>query len=181
MSNTKNTFLVFFGSILLLVFVTLPLFQSFLSERYILIKKEEKLVKEGEYIEKIRQIDQELFRYSSQLELIDQAISDEPAIPSLIRHIEESSQSHGIFFRSIGSFSAVPSRNFPGIRETTLNFSISGAYGDFKRFLRALEMSGKIINVESFVVSPVTEEEEGDVIVERDVLSFEVSIRTYSH
>ncbi len=174
MLGTKKILIIFFGSILIAVFVTMPLFQEFLEKQQELRVKREELRKEEEYVKNLKRVDQELEPYVSKIEVIDRAVPDDPSVPSLILYIEEASRGHGMSFEELDSFSTNPSNDFLNLQETSVAFSVIGTYNEFKRFLAALEGSSRIINVKSFLISPGQDEES-------EAFSFDVVIKTHSY
>jgi len=173
MNKTKNALSILFSAILITIFVAMPLFQKFLETRQSLEVKKEELRREDIHIGEIKAISRELEEYTPTLELIDRAIPNNPEIPSLILYLEDFAGRHGMRTGPVGGFSINPSRQFPGLKEIKTNLSISGSYSDINRFIYAVENSGKIIDIESFSLSPPAEEGEG--------FSLRATIKTYSY
>ncbi len=174
MFQTKNILVIFFGAVLIMVFATLPFFQGFMESMELLADKEEELRREDEYIERLKEAEEGLRGYSSKLNMIDKAISNDPAVPSLIKYIEDTTRGYGIFLTNLGSFSTSPSRDNPDLQETKISFSVSGGYNSFKSFLNAMEHSSRLISIESLSITPTIEDE-------GIRYSFNVTIKTYSH
>jgi Tfp pilus assembly protein PilO len=170
--KTKNAIAYFLGSLIIIVFVTLPLFQKFLKSQNDLRNKKQEFLQEEKHIENLKKAEKDLERYMPTLEMIDKAVSDDPAVASLIYYLEKSSQNHGMFLEDVSSFSVEESEIFSGLRETSLSFSVSGNYSDFKRFINSIENSVKVIKTEEFLINLDSEQKK---------ISFKVNIKTYSY
>ena len=143
--NKANVLTLFFISVLVFVFITLPAFEGFLMEKRKLDNKKEDSRKQEQYFRELKEISSNLKIYSSELEMVDWAISDDSIVPSLVRYLEKSSQNNGLFFGNVKSVSKSKSERFPDLRELELTFFVSGSYQNFKNFIKTLEDSIKII------------------------------------
>jgi len=174
MIKTKNAILYFLSSVIIIVFVVLPVLQNFLVKYQEVKIKRQELRQEEKHIEDLKKAESELEKYLASLEMIDKAISDDPAIASLVYFIERSCQNSGMFLEDVKSFTVEESEIFPGLKETTLEFSVSGNYNDFKRLLNSMENSVKVIKTEKFSIRKSEDEK-------KQALSFDVIIKTYSY
>ncbi len=175
MNKTKNIFTLFFVSILVFVFMLLPSLENFLENKIILDNKKEELHAQEQYFNELREIDSVIERYSSRLELINLAITDETIAPSLIYYAKNLSQDNGLFFESVNSVSKNPSTRYNDLNEVNLSFTVVGDYFDFKNFIQSMEKSIKTIEVENVLISFDFEEE----AEEERITSYDVLIKTY--
>ncbi len=174
----KNILLIFLVSILIAVFLTLPLLQGFLESRAELENRKEELQGEEEYIAKLRMTEEEIEKQKEKLELIELSVPDTSSVVPLIYHIERLSQNYGMYLGEIGSHLVVPSADFYPLREISMNFSVTGLYSSFRNFIRVLENSEKIINIERVLITSHEDVEEGE---ESEFLSFELFVKVYSY
>ncbi len=164
----KITFLVF-ASILLLVFVTLPVFQNFLEAHQEVKIKRNEFNREEEKINELKKINQQISDYPEQIELVLQAIPDNPEVPSTVYHIQEIAEKNNVLISGLNNFSTNTSLS---VKETTLSFSLYSFYGNFKNFISDIENSAKMIHVESFEIKSDKDS---------DILSINLIIKTYSY
>ena len=176
MYKTKNILILYFLAILISIFVSLPIFQGYLVERAILAAEKERLEREGAYIEETIRVKDELIPYSSILEEIRKGLPSDPALPSLIRHLEGLVAGSGLQMADIGPFSTTDSLERPGLKETTIEMRVvSNSYNSLKSFMRELERSIKLFNISSATIAPV-DGGEGEAL-----FSLTLSLKTYSY
>ncbi len=177
MIKTKNILILFFASILVFIFVIFPSFENFLGNKRVLDYKKEELRIQKQYFNELKSIDSNLGPYSSDLKLIDSAISSGSVAPSLIYYIENLSQNNGLFFQSVNSVSEVPLSRFNELKKTEISFSLVGDYSDFKKFIESMEKSIKIIETDNVFIFFDMKEYEKEA--EGKTLSYDVAIKTY--
>ena len=172
--SKANILTIFFVSILIFVFITLPIFGEFLKEKRILDDKKDDFLKQEQYFAKLKNVDSSLAARSSELEMIDLAISDDSIVPSLVYYLERSSENNGLFFGNVKSVSKKDSDKFSDLKELELSFFVSGSYPNFKNFIKTLEESIKIIEIRNLSVSLDLKNEE-----QKESLLYNVTIKTY--
>ena len=176
MYKTKNILIFYFLAILISLFISLPLFQDYLKERTILSAEKERLEREGVYVEETIRVKEELIPYSSILEEIKKGLPSDPALPSLIRHLEGLVAGSGLQMADIGPFSTTELSERPGLRETTIEMRVvSNSYNSLKSFMRELEQSIKLFSISSATIAPVDGEEGAARF------SLILSLKTYSY
>ena len=176
MYKTKNILILYFLAILISLFVSWPFFQDYLEERAILAIEKERLEQEGLYVEETIRVKEELIPYSSILEEIRKGLPADPALPSLIRHLEGLVADSGLQMAGIGPFSTTELSERPGLKETTIEMSVVGnSYNSLKSFMRELERSIKLFNISSATIAPVAGEEGAAHF------SLTLSLKTYSY
>jgi len=179
MIQTKNILISYFFTILVISFVTLPFYHRFLIERGELAQEKEKIEREDLRLATITEVERELAPYIEILNKIKTAIPADPALPSLIKHLELIVSASGLQLDSIGSFSVSEPAEGSRLRKTKVEIKVLGHdYQSLKDFIKELERSMRIIVIESASISTVTEEEGADGGT-RFALS--LSIKTYSY
>jgi len=136
------------------------------------------------YFQKLNQLSQELEKYETQISKIDFALSSNSSLTllSLVNFLQSASSQNGLIFKELSSFSITSpkppagtptpeSQPLPKIKEISLGFEVSGSYFALKNFLRTIEKSAKLIEVENVSFS-----------IEKEGLSpFSLDIKTYSY
>ena len=175
MFKIKNILIPYFLSIVITLFVLLPLYHNLLTERAILVKEKEKLEGENIYIEAMKIADKELEPYDLILRKIESGIPLHSSIPSVIKHLELLVLDSGLQLISIGPFTTSRVIKRPHLHETRVEMKVVGNdYSSLKNFLKELERSVKIITIESASISLIEEEE-------RTRFELALAIKTYSY
>jgi len=136
-----------------------------------------------EHFSEIHKLLEELENYKDKLEKVNFAFpsDDSLTLVSLLRFLVNTSSQTGLIFKELNSYSISVPKTTSGkvsdsgdslssrIKTISLSFEVSGSYSAFKNFLKTLERSAKIIEVEK---TSFSFEEEG-------IFSFAVQIKTY--
>lgn len=171
MIKPKQIVLPYLAAILLLVFLTAPIAQSFQYENEKLNKEKERLQKEDLFLESLIKTKEDLEKYQSLVDKIESGIPAEPSIPSIIKEIE----SLGLFLSEIGSFETEELEERNRLNETGMSFSVlSSRYSSFKIFLEEIERSSRLITVEKVSISPSINQDD-------ERMKMTLDIKTYSY
>ena len=172
----KKILIFYFLAILILFFVSLPLFHDYLAQRAILIAERENLEHEEIHLNEMMKIKSELVPYNSILKDIERGLPADPALPSLIRHLEELVINSGLQMTDIGPFSTTELTERPNLRETSIEMKVvSNSYDSLKNFIEELERSIRLINISSATIASEVDEEN------RIRFSLSLSLKTYSY
>ncbi|MDI6602654.1 MAG: type 4a pilus biogenesis protein PilO [Patescibacteria group bacterium] len=165
--------IVFFLSLVLILgrgFVW-PKYQElkFLEQR-----NEEKRVEiEGrkEYLQDLNKAAKVLKNYQNQLTKIDSALPSDSHLVVLLNFLQKATSQSGLVLKDIQPSTSRPSLDVEGIKENELSLVVAGTYTSFKNFLSTLEMSSRLIEVESISFSSSKE----------DIQDFNLKIKVYSY
>jgi len=137
-------------------FLLLPKNQEFKVLQEKLKAKKDELQYKEQYLLSLKEASEELEKYKDELAKVDSAIPSNPSLPVLFAFIQKATQYNGLVPKNLGSFlvNIIPAS--PTIKETHLDFEVSGNYASIKDFLHALEKSARLIEVESISLSPET-------------------------
>ena len=91
-----------------------------------------------------RKIEQE---FREQFNKINISLPSDKDIPSLLNFFQVTAAHEGLRLKNIEPFDTIEIAERPGMKETSMTFSVSGSYFDFKEFLRHLGRSARLINV----------------------------------
>lgn len=128
--------------------------------------KTSELQSKEEYFSQVKQIAEELEKYSEPLAKISSALPETPSLPSLFNFLQTTASQTGLVLEEIilGGVSQ---------GEVRVACQVVGSYSDFKNFLLALENSARLIEVEE--ISFESPEEAGELF------KFTVQIKTHSY
>lgn len=128
--------------------------------------KEEELQSKEDYYNQIKEINSELAKYTDALGKISSALPQTPALPSLFNFLQSSASQTGLVMEKIKLTGL-------GEKEIRVTCEVLGEYPAFKDFLKALEESARLIEMEEIMFEAA--EEIGEPI------QFTVKIKTQSH
>ncbi len=174
MIQIKNILISYFSATLVILFVTLPFYHNFLIERGILAQEKEKIEREDIRFGVIKETERDLVPYTEVLDKIKTAFPADPAIPSLIKHLELIVSISGLQLANIGPFSVSEPVEGTRLREIKGEVKVmSPDYQSLKNFIKELEKSMRIIAIENISISTVAEEGAKFALL--------LSIKTYSY
>jgi len=102
-----------------------------------------------DYFSLLGNISDQLNQYQDQLSKIDSAISSEMSALDVFKFIDNVGSQNGLILKEIAVDKVNSSKSIPRLKETHINFVVSGSYPSFKNFLSVLEKSSRIIQIES--------------------------------
>lgn len=180
-------------SIIIVVLLTIILAVVFVKPKYqefkklgseIKISREELQTKE-EYYSEILGISEQFTQYQEELAKIDSNFPSGSSLPSFFNFFQKTCSENGLIFDNIECKSAkgVAVQGFAGkVQEVELSAVVAGSYTSFKNFLKSLEKSSRLIEVESFSFhSPKEKEKEGEEAAAKGIYSFNLEMKTYSY
>jgi len=137
-------------------FLLLPKNQEFKVLQEKLKAKKDELQYKEQYLLSLKEASEELEKYKEELAKVDSAIPSNSSLPALFAFIQKETQYNGLVPKNLGSFvvNVVPAN--PTIKETHLDFEVSGNYASIKDFLHALEKSARLIELENISLGSET-------------------------
>lgn len=164
------TLIFFFISILVIILLILPHYQSLSFRKQRIAELETDLKNQENYFREIKEVAANLKKYEDSLLKIDSALPSNPSLPELLNFIQKTSAQSELLLLKIGSISTTP---LPGsrVKETRIALALTGDYPNFKKFLSVLEKSARLIEVENIsFLSP-----------EKGLFEFNLIIKVYSY
>jgi len=98
--NITNTFILLFVSFLLGVFWVRPQYQKLKEKNKMIFQREIVVRSAQQRREKIQSLEEELKKYSKQMEIIKTAISEHPSLLSFLNYLQKTASDHGLLIRS---------------------------------------------------------------------------------
>ena len=135
-------------------------------------EKRAEIAGKEEYFQDLKKAAEALKNYQNQLSKIDSALPPDPGLEVLFNFLQKASSQSGLVLTDIKSPVTSKVADLEGLKETELSLVVSGAYTSFKNFLSVLEMTARLIEVESISFS--SSEKEG-------LQKFNLKIKVYSY
>jgi len=123
-----------------------------------------------EYLQDLNKAAEVLKNYQNQLAKIDSALPPSLELEVLLNFLQKASSQSGLILKDIKPPVSQPSSE-EELKETELSLAVSGAYTSFKNFLSILEMTARLIEVESISFSSTKE----------GLQDFNLKIKVYSY
>jgi len=155
-------------------FVVLPKYRDFRVSNAEVSGKQAELASQEEYISQLESLSKKLEQYPEELSKINLALSPDVNLPSLFEFLGKACSENGLVFKKVGSFSSDIFKEYEDekIKETRIEFEVSGTFDALLSFLSTLEKSARLIEVSHIsFVSPK----------EGDVFSFKMQVKVYSY
>lgn len=153
-------FIFFVAALAFSIFFVFPKYQEITDLKVRIEEKRIALQHQEEYSQSLRDLEKKLEDYKESLEKVDSALSEEPDIPSLFDFLQRAASENGLILEKTGTFSVSPSKSEGEVGEAKVSFSVSGPYPSFKGFLKTLEKSARLIELERLSFSSP---KEGDI------------------
>lgn len=150
----------------------LPKYQAFSVLQSNIREKETELQYKKEYFSQVKEVSEKFTEYPDSLSKISSALPLRTSLPSLFNLLQTMASQTGLILEDIGS-EAADAKAKQAIKEIKVSFGLSGTYSAFKDFLKALETSSRMIEVESISFS-VPEDT-------ADPIPFSVKVKTHSY
>lgn len=166
---------IFVGiSIIVGILFLWPKYQNFQITQRQLENKEIELLFRKEYYQQLDSLSEKLKEFSTEVSKIDSALplDSSSAALSFYNFLQKVSLENGLIMNSIGSFSLSPLSARPDVQIISIPIGATGSYAALKNFLKALEKSSRIIEVNSIFFSSPGEE---------GLFAFQLEIQTYSY
>ena len=169
------TIICLVGSLGILFFAAWPEYQELRESMAYADVKEEDLQNMINYNQTLESIVSRIENdYEDQFNKVKESIPDDHYMPSFFAELRRISYRTGVRVESLGNFSVGQGDREINEIETSLN--VQGDYSNFKSFIKALERSGRIIEVESVSIEGASTDPD-----ERSILRYNVQILTYSY
>ncbi|MEF8846912.1 MAG: type 4a pilus biogenesis protein PilO [Candidatus Paceibacterota bacterium] len=133
-------------ALFLLLFMVWPKYQDLKQLNQEVSRVETKLERSKGYVSKLNSLSEQLDQHGEGMSKIETALPSKPGIPSLLNYLYSAAAgSQGLLMKNVG---AISQSSYQGnIKKSNLNITLSGAYPSFKNFLKMVEKSSRIIEV----------------------------------
>ncbi|MBI4217423.1 MAG: type 4a pilus biogenesis protein PilO [Parcubacteria group bacterium] len=161
-------------SMLVIVFLLWPNFQTFSALRNQLQERELELKNLEAYFNQLKQLQEEIASQPAEkLTLIEQSLPDEPSLPSLYEVLSQTASHSGLALRSINSFVGVAAPEAEqGFRTIEVAMEMEGTYEALKEFLLSTRTLPRLLSIKDLKFdSP----ERGGIF------KFSVTLQAYSY
>lgn len=148
-------------------------------------KKEEIDQKQVRFFE-VQKDNQQLAKYAKALEIIGAALPENHSLPYLFQHLQTMASANGLSLQSISQDSSLviakksdldgEEKVVSRVNEYYVNLQLAGSFTALENFLRALEKSARLFQIETIAV---VEKKEGQQT--EAVTSFNLTVKAYSY
>lgn len=149
-----------------------PKFQAYRLESLKVETKETELEYQKNYVSRLKEIESQIEEYEQPFSKIESSLSDYFSSPAFFANVQRMAAQSGLVIKSLAESSAQVKEDSEELKKRTFSVSVSGNYEDFRSFISSLENSAKIIEVEKFGFSDLSEEESSD---------FDLTISTHTY
>jgi Tfp pilus assembly protein PilO len=132
-----------------------------------LLQKRHEFETSDRYFQEVSKTSEKLKNYQSEISKIDNALPEDPSIPSLFDFLQKSSSKSGLLLENIGSVSFSEEGS---LKKWTTNLELKGDYPSFKNFISNIEKSARLIKVEKI-----------SILSEEESLSFALTVSVFSY
>ncbi len=133
-------------ALFLLLFMVWPKYQELQNVNQQIEQTKNQLQKSKEYMARLETLDDRLQEYDTAKKKVESALPSKPKLPCLLNFLQETSNDHGLLLNRISSISQSSSQG--DIKKVNINLMMIGSYSSFKNFVRAVENSSRIVEVE---------------------------------
>jgi Tfp pilus assembly protein PilO len=159
----------------------LGLFFGFVAPKYQLLKsktaeveaKKVNLENTNNYYKRVTALSEQLKTYKEELAKIDSAIPSEVSLPQLYDFFINRASESGLVLKNESASGLTVSKTMPGLKELRFGLELTGSYENFKNFLKVLEKSARMIEIEKISFSSSGKS--------NDLPSFSLSVKFYSY
>lgn len=162
--------ILFFVAFLIVVYLIVPQFSKLAKLQTAVADKQDELEQTANYFVNLGNSLSELSSYQEYLTTIQASLPAELSLASLLGFFQEELSKHGLILKSIGQNTAVARQKVQQevdakvkaksgfIKESFIDINIKGSVVSFESFLRDIEKSSRMIEVEQIVFKGSQEE-----------------------
>ena len=172
--------ILFFISLLVIVYFILPVFSDFSNLKEQLEMREKEALAIENYYKDIHDNFNKLKEHQESLEKIDTALPIGSFMPSLFNYLQKASTENGVFLKSANL--SVVSKKKTGeeaakeIEEEHVNIELIGFYDGFENFLKSIEKSSRLIEIEEVQIR-----KEGEGVSAEGLSTLNLLLKVYSY
>ncbi|MDI6883139.1 MAG: type 4a pilus biogenesis protein PilO [Patescibacteria group bacterium] len=163
--------ILLFLALIFVVFLLLPKYENFNDLKERVEKTEVQYQKTEKYFLGLKESLENLRNYRTSLEKIETALPESPELPPLLDFLQKKSSESGLLLENI-----IPTKIegkteeekkteeiLTKVEENYYNLKLAGVYPSFKSFLKTLEKSSRLIEVENISLSVKEKEEISEI------------------
>ena len=126
------------------------------------------------YLNKVKDVSEELKIYSEKeiLQKVNNALPQGPETQLFLAYLEKTVSETGLILKEINLFLSKEGQRLKELKETKITFKIVGDYSSFKEFLKAVENSSRLIEIEDLKIESKGEKELPNYILSLKIYSY---------
>lgn len=162
MKKSFITPILLFVTLVSVTYFGLPQYQKFKDLKEEVAQKKAELSAGEAYFANLRQTSETLKDYQDTLEKIKAALPQELSLANLLNFFQKKSSESGLLLKNVTPTKKTKKEAAPGIlakvEEAYFGLNLVGSYSSLKEFLKTLEKSSRLIEVESISLDATVEE-----------------------
>jgi len=180
MNKTFPIPILFFIALLITVYLILPVVSDFSNLNKELEMREKEALAIENYYKNVHDNFSKLQEHPESLEKIDSALPVGSFMPSLFNYLQKTSTENGVFLKSVNL--SIMSKKKTGeeaaekIEEEYVSIELLGFYDGFENFLKSIEKSSRLIEIEEVQIR-----KEGEEILAEGLSTLNLLLKVYSY
>ena len=171
--------ILFFIALLITVYLIIPTVSDFSNLNKELEMREKEALAIENYYKNVHDNFSKLQEHQESLEKIDSALPVGSFMPSLFNYLQKTSTENGVFLKSV-NLSVVPKKTTEEetekIQEEYINIELIGFYDGFENFLKSIEKSSRLIEIEEVQIR-----KEGEGVLAEGLSILNLLLKVYSY
>jgi len=175
--------------VFVVLFVTLgwllviPKFRDYNTNKVTGLETQKEIADSEQHFTKLSNMGRELQNYPNEVSLIDSALPSEFSQPPLYNFLEMSASQSGMALKEVSLIedSVSGEKLTVGMKDNSVNVSVTGPYGSFKNFLKVIESSARIINIDNISLKQEQQTAEQKKKNENPLFTFSLDLKIYSY
>lgn len=173
--------ILFFISLLVIVYLILPVFFDFSNLKEELEMREKEALAIENYYKDIHDNFNKLKEHQENLEKINSALPADPFMPSLFNYLQKASTENGVFLKGvnldvISRKTATGEETIGKVQEEYVSVQLVGFYDGFENFLKSIEKSSRLIEIEEVQIV-----KEGKETLAEGLSTLNLLLKVYSY
>ncbi len=172
--------ILFFIALLITVYLILPIVSDFSNSNKELEMREKEALAIENYYKDIHDNFNKLKEYQESLGKIDSSLPADSFMPSLFNYLQKISTENGVFLKSVNldvvSKKKTEEETAKKIQEEYVNIELIGFYDGFENFLKSIEKSSRLIEIEEVQIR-----KEGKEVLAEGLSTLNLLLKVYSY
>lgn len=134
-------------ALFMLLFMVWPQYQKLQDVNAKVDKAQTRLQQRKDYVNELQSLSKRLKEHEKEMKKVESVLPSKPSLSSLLRFLSKASNDHGLQLKNVGGLSKTSLEN--NVEKVEVNLTLIGSYSAFKNFVKAVEKSSRIIEVET--------------------------------
>lgn len=140
------------GSTLAALFV-LPHYRDWQKIKSEVFRQRAEIKNREDYFQNLETLKERLKSYQEKLEIVDSSLPQDPGLPSLFEFLQAEASKNGLVLKRAEAGQDILVKDSLGMEKKTAYLELAGDYPGFKKFIREMEISSRLIQTETLSFS----------------------------